>query len=94
MKLWCPRQESNLYHSLRRGEFYPLNYGGSGEDCRLGNLKGLSRIQAKRLLMGIWIELGIFGLVFVFAWHQMRDLKKERLKSEKQQAQAADQAKE
>ena len=25
---WCPRQESNLYHSLRRGEFYPLNYGG------------------------------------------------------------------
>ena len=44
--------------------------------------------------MGIWIELGIFGLVFVFAWHQMRDLKKERLKSEKQQAQVADQAKE
>lgn len=26
--MWCPRQESNLYHSLRRGEFYPLNYGG------------------------------------------------------------------
>jgi hypothetical protein len=44
--------------------------------------------------MGIWIELGIFGLVFVFAWHQMRDLKKEQLKSEKQQAQVADQAKE
>ena len=44
--------------------------------------------------MGIWIELGIFGLVFVFAWHQLRDLKKERLNREKQQAQAADQAKE
>ena len=44
--------------------------------------------------MGIWIELGVFSLVFVFAWHQLRDLKKERLKREKQQAQAADQAKE
>jgi hypothetical protein len=28
IQVWCPRQESNLYHSLRRGEFYPLNYGG------------------------------------------------------------------
>ncbi len=26
---WCLQQESNLHHSLRRGEFYPLNYGGS-----------------------------------------------------------------
>jgi hypothetical protein len=34
--------------------------------------------------MGMWIELGVFGLVFVFAWHQLRDLKKERLKREKQ----------
>ena len=24
---WCPRQESNLYLPLRRGPFYPLNYG-------------------------------------------------------------------
>jgi hypothetical protein len=44
--------------------------------------------------MGMWIELGVFSLVFVFAWHQLRDLKKERLKREKQQVQAADQAKE
>ena len=44
--------------------------------------------------MGMWIELGVFGLVFVFAWYQLRDLKKERLKREKQQVQAADQAKE
>ena len=36
--------------------------------------------------MGMWIELGVFGLVFVFAWHQLNDLKKERLKREKQQA--------
>jgi hypothetical protein len=43
--------------------------------------------------MGIWIELGIFGLVFVFAWHQMRDLKKERLKSEKQLAESDPQKK-
>jgi hypothetical protein len=34
----------------------------------------------------MWIELGVFGLVFVFAWHQLRDLKKERLKRERQQA--------
>jgi len=38
--------------------------------------------------MGIWIELGVFGLVFVFALHQLRDLKKERLKREKQHAES------
>jgi len=59
-----------------------------------GMLSELSRIQAVRCLMGMWIELGVFGLVFVFAWHQLRDLKKERLNREKQQAQAGDQAKE
>ena len=42
--------------------------------------------------MGIWIELGLFGLVFVFAWHQLRDLKKERLKREKQQVESGDNA--
>lgn len=30
--------------------------------------------------MGIWIELGVFMLVFVFAAHQMHDLKKEKKK--------------
>lgn len=30
--------------------------------------------------MGMWIELFVFGLVFLFAWHQFRDLKKERMK--------------
>jgi hypothetical protein len=34
--------------------------------------------------MGMWKELGVFGLVFVFAWHQLRDLKRERLKRERQ----------
>jgi hypothetical protein len=34
--------------------------------------------------MGIWIELGVFGLVFLFAWHQFRDLKAERKKREAQ----------
>jgi hypothetical protein len=34
--------------------------------------------------MGIWIELGIFLLVFVFALHQFYDLKKERLKRERE----------
>ncbi len=36
--------------------------------------------------MGMWIELGVFGLVFVFALHQFHDLKKERLKRERRQA--------
>ena len=40
--------------------------------------------------MGMWIELGVFGLVFVFALHQWRDLKKERLKRESQQAEEKD----
>ena len=26
-RLWCDQQESNLYLSLRRTLFYPLNYG-------------------------------------------------------------------
>ena len=43
--------------------------------------------------MGMWIELGVFGLVFVFAWHQLSDLKKERLKREKQQAEVSDETK-
>jgi hypothetical protein len=36
--------------------------------------------------MGIWVELGVFG--FVFAWHRLRDLKKERRKREKQHAES------
>ena len=32
--------------------------------------------------MGIWIELGVFALVFVFAIHQWYDLKKEKAKRE------------
>jgi len=43
--------------------------------------------------MGIWIELGVFGLVFVFAWHQLRDLKRERLKRESLKAQSEEQTK-
>jgi hypothetical protein len=32
--------------------------------------------------MGIWIELGVFLLVFVFAIHQFYDLKQEKRKRE------------
>jgi hypothetical protein len=32
--------------------------------------------------MGIWIELGVIALVFVFAAHQWHDLKKEKQKRE------------
>ena len=42
--------------------------------------------------MGIWIELGVFGLVFVFALHQFNDLKKERLKRERQKYDDGDNA--
>ena len=41
--------------------------------------------------MGMWIELGVFGLVFVFALHQWSDLKNERLKRESRQDDAKDQ---
>jgi hypothetical protein len=32
--------------------------------------------------MGIWLELGVFALVFLFAIHQFHDLKQERKKRE------------
>jgi hypothetical protein len=39
--------------------------------------------------MGIWIELGVFALVFVFAIHQWYDLKKEKAKREAARQQPA-----
>ena len=36
--------------------------------------------------MGIWIELGIFLLVFIFAYFQLKELKQEKLKREKERA--------
>ena len=33
--------------------------------------------------MGMWIELGIFLLVFVFAYFQFKELKQVKLKGEK-----------
>ncbi|CAM8637606.1 hypothetical protein MCEMSEM52_00905 [Burkholderiales bacterium] len=32
--------------------------------------------------MGIWVELGVFLLVFIFGAHQLVDLKRERQKRE------------
>lgn len=40
--------------------------------------------------MGIWIELGVFLLVFVWAWFQFRELKKERLKREQRKPPSKD----
>ncbi len=39
--------------------------------------------------MGIWIELGVFLLVFVFAAWQFHDLKREKQKRLARQAEAA-----
>lgn len=36
--------------------------------------------------MGIWLELGIFGLVFVFAFWQMHDVRKAQEKTRQQRA--------
>ena len=36
--------------------------------------------------MGIWIELGIFGLVFVFAFWQMHDVRKAQEQTRQQRA--------
>lgn len=48
--------------------------------------------------MGLWLELGIFGLVFVFAFWQMHDVRKAQEQTREQRArekaaqEAADQA--
>ncbi|MFM7801136.1 MAG: hypothetical protein ACKO69_03160 [Limnohabitans sp.] len=39
--------------------------------------------------MGSWIELGIFMIVFVFAYFQWRELKQEKLKRQQQKASEA-----
>lgn len=36
--------------------------------------------------MGIWIELGIFAIVFIFAYFQLRELKQEKLKREQRKS--------
>lgn len=35
--------------------------------------------------MGMWIELGIFVLVFIFAYFQLKELKREKIKREREQ---------
>lgn len=36
--------------------------------------------------MGIWLELGIFGVVFVFAFWQMHDVRKAQEQTRQQRA--------
>lgn len=36
--------------------------------------------------MGIWLELGIFGLVFMFAFWQMHDVRKAQEQTRQQRA--------
>lgn len=45
--------------------------------------------------MGIWVELGVFLLVFIFGAHQLMDLKRERQKREqrREEQQKAEQQK-
>lgn len=42
--------------------------------------------------MGIWLELGIFGLVFVFAFWQMHDVRKAQEQTRQQRAREQAQA--
>jgi uncharacterized membrane protein len=37
--------------------------------------------------MGIWLELGVFALVFVFAFWQMHDVRKAQEQTRQQRAQ-------
>src|SRR5437899_6962663 len=63
---WCPRQESNLYLSLRRTPFYPLNYEdksgrnftSSVELHRIDevNAAGLPGLPAQREAVGEVVE--------------------------------------
>jgi uncharacterized iron-regulated membrane protein len=36
--------------------------------------------------MGIWLELGVFGLVFVFAFWQLHDVRKAQEQTRQQRA--------
>jgi membrane protein implicated in regulation of membrane protease activity len=42
--------------------------------------------------MGIWLDLGIFALVFVFAFWQMRDVRKAQEQTRQQRAREAEEA--
>ena len=64
-----------------------MNYGGWQRIVGLG-FEQIVTNKDRGLLMGMWIELGVFGLVFLFALHQRNDLKKEKLKREQQKAAA------
>ena len=40
--------------------------------------------------MGMWIELGLFAVVFIFAYFQLKELKAEKLKRELRESNNAD----
>jgi ABC-type nickel/cobalt efflux system permease component RcnA len=42
--------------------------------------------HSRSMNMGIWLELGIFGLVFVFAFWQMHDVRKAQEQTRQQRA--------
>jgi hypothetical protein len=42
--------------------------------------------RSQEIEMGIWLELGIFGLVFVFAFWQMHDVRKAQKQTREQRA--------
>ena len=42
--------------------------------------------HCRGIAMGIWMELGIFGLVFVFAFWQMHDVRKAQAQTRAQRA--------
>jgi hypothetical protein len=42
--------------------------------------------------MGIWLELGIFGVVLVFAFWQMHDVRKAQEQTRQQRAREAEEA--
>ena len=44
------------------------------------------RVDNRRTAVGIWLELGIFGLVFVFAFWQMRDVRQAQEQTRQQRA--------
>jgi hypothetical protein len=40
--------------------------------------------------MGMWIELGIFAFVFIFAYFQLKELREEKLKRERRESNNGD----
>ena len=61
---WSPQQESNLYLTLRRGPFYPLNYKGTQPAIvSVANSAQGKLLAHKALVLGLGVDQVHRGLL-------------------------------